>query len=108
MDALMQEALKAKSYPEIRYELASASLARNIPDGFVMHTKGKLAIGGLTRDMAMDVTALRSGDGGYLLSGEAPIRMTGYGIKPPTAMMGTIRTGDEVKVGFRWAVGRTK
>jgi hypothetical protein len=30
--------------------------------------------------------------------------MSDYGIKPPTAMMGTIKTGNDVKVTFRWAV----
>ena len=42
--------------------------------------------------------------GASFLTGQLPIRMTDYGIKPPTAMMGTIKTGDDVKVTFRWVV----
>jgi Cu/Ag efflux protein CusF len=30
--------------------------------------------------------------------------MTTFGIQPPTAMMNTIKTGDDVKVTFRWVV----
>jgi hypothetical protein len=34
-----------------------------------------------------------------------PIKMTDFGIKPPTAIFGTLRTGDEVKVNFALTVG---
>jgi polyisoprenoid-binding protein YceI len=38
-------------------------------------------------------------------TGMVPIKMTDFGIKPPTAMFGTLRTGDEVKVNFALTVG---
>lgn len=104
MDKLMAEALKAKEHPEIRYEMTSATPSQPGADAFVMKTRGKLTIAGVTRDVAFDVQGSRNPDGKYTLVGQAPIRMTQYGIKPPTAMMGTIKTGDDVKVTFRWVV----
>ena len=104
MDKLMAEALKAKEHPEIRYEMTSATPSQPGGDAFVMKTQGKLTIAGVTRDVAFDVQGSRNADGRYTLVGHAPIKMTHYGIKPPTAMMGTIRTGDDVKVTFRWVV----
>lgn len=104
MDKLMAEALKAKQHPEIRFEMTSATPRSTNGDTFVLETKGKLTIAGVTRDVAFDVQGSRSADGRYTLTGQAPIRMTQYGIKPPTAMMGTIKTGDDVKVTFRWVV----
>ena len=104
MDKLMNEALKAKDFPEIRYELVEAT---DIPDGaasFTAKTKGRLTIAGVTREVAFDVTAARAADGRYVLTGTAPVKMTAFGIKPPVAMMGTIKTGDDVKVTFRWVV----
>jgi polyisoprenoid-binding protein YceI len=106
MDALMREALKAATSPDIRYDMATAALTKLTGDSFVVHTNGKLTIAGTTRDVAMDVTATRLGDGRYVLTGELPIRMADYGVKPPTAMLGTIKTGPDVKVVFRWVVGR--
>lgn len=106
MDALMQEALNAKTSPEIRYEMATAALTKSTGDSFVVRTTGKLTIAGTTRDVTMDVTATRLGDKRYILSGELPIRMPDYGVKPPAAMMGAIKTGPAVKVTFRWVVGR--
>ncbi|HET7710532.1 MAG TPA: YceI family protein [Thermoanaerobaculia bacterium] len=108
MDTLMQEALKTKANPEIRYQLTSAGILRGGTDTFVVRTRGKLTIAGVTRDVAMDVAAARQGDKSYVLTGETPIKMTEFGIKPPTAMLGTIRTGDQVKVAFRWTVDRAQ
>lgn len=107
MNALMQKALEAKTHPEIRYELLSATPVRNGGDTFVVRTTGKLTIAGVSREVTLDVTGTRAGAGRYLLTGEAAIRMSDFGIKPPTAMLGTIKTGNDVKVTFRWTVDRT-
>jgi polyisoprenoid-binding protein YceI len=103
MDKLMAEALKANANPTIKYQMTTATLAKGtIP--FTLDTKGKLTIAGVTRDVAMQVTGTRDSTGTYILTGTTPIRMSDYGIKPPTAMLGTIKTGNDVKVTFRWAV----
>ena len=104
MDKLMAEALKAKQHPQIRYELIEATLPPNPQVTFVMKTRGKLTIAGVTRDLDMEVQGTRSNDGRYVLTGQAPVKMTSFGIKPPVAMMGTIKTGDDVKITFRWIV----
>ena len=103
MDKLMAEALKASANPTIRYELTTADLAQSGP-AIQLETRGKLTIAGVTRDVAMQVSGTREPNGAYVLTGQLPIRMSDYGVKPPTAMMGTIRTGNDVKVTFRWAV----
>lgn len=103
MDKLMAEALKADANPTIRYELTHANLTESSP-ALRLETRGKLTIAGVTRDVAMQVNGTREPAGTYVLTGQLPIRMSDYGIKPPTAMMGTIKTGNDVKVTFRWAV----
>jgi len=108
MDKLMAEALKAQAFPEIKFEMTSATPRSAKADAFTLETKGKLTIAGVTRDVAFDVQGTRNADGKYTLIGQAPIRMSQYGIKPPTAMMGTIKTGDDVKVTFRWIVEKTR
>lgn len=103
MDKLMAEALKAKDHPEVRYEMTQAT-PQGAGDSFLMKTRGKLTIAGVTREIAMDVQAVKNADGRYTLTGSAPLKMTAFGIKPPTAMLGTVKTGDDVKVTFRWVV----
>ena len=107
MDKLMAEALKADANPTIKYELTSAVLAS--PGArFVVNTGGKLTIAGVTRDVTMQVTGTRDPNGRYVFTGKLPIRMSDYGIKPPTAMMGTVRTANDVNVSFRWALEGAK
>lgn len=104
MDKLMAEALKAQKFPEIKFEMTSATPRSANAGAFVLETKGKLTIAGVTRDVSFDVHGTRTAGGKYTLVGQTPIQMSQYGIKPPTAMMGTIKTGDDVKVTFRWVV----
>jgi len=37
--------------------------------------------------------------------GMAPVKMTDFGIQPPTAIFGRLKCGDEVKVNFELNVG---
>jgi len=106
MNNIMLDAMKAKTNPEIRYELTEAVPARTTGDPLVVKTKGKLTIAGVSRELQMDVTASRDSDKRYVLTGEAPIRMSDFGITPPVTMLGTLKTGDDVKVTFRWVVDR--
>lgn len=108
MDSLMQNALKAKKFPEIRYDMAAPSLTSPVGAFPIVKTRGKLTIAGVTRDIDMDVTASRGSDNQYVLTGGSTIKMSDYGVKAPTAMLGTIKTGDVVKVAFRWVVERAQ
>ncbi len=104
MTRIMQEALKAKENPEIRYELTTASLQNATADTFNVKAHGKLTIAGVTRDVDLDIEGKRITPISYTLSGSTPIRMTDYGIKPPVTMMNTLKTGNDVNVAFHWVV----
>ena len=39
-------------------------------------------------------------DGQYQVSGAYPMKMTDFGIEPPTALLGTMTTGDDVTINF--------
>ncbi len=105
MDDNLYKALKADETPEISYILATFDAAAGEGDGFTLKTNGTLAIAGKENKLTMDVVAMRLPDGTVKATGMVPIKMTDFGIKPPTAMFGTLRTGDEVKVNFALTVG---
>jgi polyisoprenoid-binding protein YceI len=105
MDDNLYKALKADETPEISYILATFDAAAGEGDGFTLKTNGTLAIAGKENKLTMDVVATRLPDGTVNATGMVPIKMTDFGIKPPTAMFGTLRTGDEVKVNFALTVG---
>ncbi len=108
MDKLMADALKANRHPEIRFELTETTPIDTTVPAFTLKTRGKLTIAGVTKDIALDVQGTKTADGRYALTGQAPLKMTAFGIKPPTAMLNTIKTGDDVKVVFRWIVEAAK
>lgn len=105
MDDNVYKALKADGSPEISYIMAAFDATAPENDGFTLKTTGTLAMAGKENKVSMDVVATRLPDGTVKASGMVPIKMTDYGIKPPTAMFGTLRTGDEVKVNFALTVG---
>ena len=105
MDGNLYKALKADESPDISYIMASFDAAAGENDGFTLKTAGTLALAGKENKLSMDVVATRLPDGTVKAVGMVPIKMTDFGIKPPTAMFGTLRTGDEVKVNFALTVG---
>ena len=40
------------------------------------------------------------GDKQFQVKGEVPLKMSDFGIDPPTAMMGTLKTGNEVVIKY--------
>lgn len=105
MDALMYQALEAEDHPSITYELDEVRwLSRQDDGGHLLEVKGRLAMAGETRPVTLRATARIVDGGGLLIEGSTPLRMTSFGIDPPTALLGTIKTGDEVRVGFRWTL----
>jgi polyisoprenoid-binding protein YceI len=63
-------------------------------DGAALHVEGDLDLLGTTRPVAFDLAA---GDDGRL-TGYAPLRQTDFGLKPYSALFGTLKVADEVEV----------
>jgi polyisoprenoid-binding protein YceI len=106
MDDNLYKALNADASPDISYIMATFEVVPGeAKDSFTIKTVGSLTIAGKENKLAMDVTATRLPDGTVKATGMVPIKMTDYGIKPPTAIFGRLKTGDDVKVNFELTVG---
>ncbi|MDP3703924.1 MAG: YceI family protein [Candidatus Omnitrophota bacterium] len=111
MDEKMQEALKATTHPLITYHLQSAKVitrqAAQADDTILaIETTGVLTVAGAERAVDLPMHVRRLSENRLEVSGEASLRMTEFGIVPPRAMLGTIRTGDEVRVHWTWGLVR--
>lgn len=96
------KALKADRNPNIIYTLKQA--IRAIKPGAekkVFLAKGQLTIAGVTRDANMMMTLLIQESGKFILEGSQELQMTDYGIVPPTALLGTLKTGNTIIIKFR-------
>jgi polyisoprenoid-binding protein YceI len=106
MDGNVYKALKADASPEISYILATfEAVPGEAKDAFTLHTVGTLKIAGVENKLEMDVVATRLPDGSVTAKGVVPIKMTDYGIQPPTAIFGRLKTGNDVKVNFEMVIG---
>ncbi len=101
MNKKTRKALAADAHPLILYELLDAEvLPGPANDAFQLKTTGRLMIAGTTKSIEMTVEGRRLPDGRFRLTGSLPLLMTDFGIDPPKAMLGTLKTGDRVVVHF--------
>jgi len=95
MDKIAYDALKTSKHKNVKFVLESAT-----KNGSKWKFSGKFTIAGTTKHAKFDVEDKALQFGVYSLSGSYSLKLTDYGITPPTAMMGTIKTGDTVKIHF--------
>jgi len=96
------KALKADANPEITFVLSSP--IRSIPAKAyetVFSAKGNLTIAGVTRQIEMQVKVYMPVKGQLVFDGSQTIKMTDYGISPPVALFGTLKTGNEITLNFK-------
>ena len=106
MNGKLREALKAQQHSTIRFELTGARITPGEGSTFAVAATGRLTIAGQSRSIQMNVQGEALGNGRYRFTGSVPVTMSQYGIKPPTAMMGAMRTGDAVTVTFNLVASR--
>lgn len=107
MNKKAHRALKADTSPEVTYRLTSATPSGTAANGqFELETAGQLTIGGVTCPISMTVAGERDGVGRLRFKGQASVLMSSFGIDAPTAMLGALKTGDRVVVGFDVVLSR--
>lgn len=99
MNSHMLKALKATDHPQITFRMDSYDLAP-AGAGMVGTLRGDLTLGGVTKPIVVEAVAADGGDATLLVTGTHVLKMTDYGLKPPSLMLGTMKVGDAVTVGF--------
>jgi len=95
MDSNTYEALEEKKYPSIKFEMTELTSIT----GNVVKVKGKLTIAGASKIIPLEGTYTVNGSA-IRLKGKHDILFSDYNITPPTAVFGTIKTGNELSLGF--------
>ncbi|HEY9305751.1 MAG TPA: YceI family protein [Mycobacterium sp.] len=86
--------LGAGRYPEIRFDADSIDHSND-----VYRLSGTLRIHGKTRPHVIDLRTEDLGDV-WRLSTEAVVRQSGFGVKPYSLLMGSLKVADDVTVSF--------
>lgn len=99
MDNKTYKALKSDDYPKIVFTLKETKSIPLTNGSFENVLKGELYMAGFRKMIDLKISG--SVENGLLsLNGEKSLLMTDYNMEPPTALMGTIKTGDEVVIHY--------
>ncbi|WP_407428307.1 YceI family protein [Arcticibacter sp.] len=93
LNSRAHKAMKADKFPAIAFKLNSATVSGDIVKG-----TGALTIAGVTKDITVQGKASENADGSISLSGTRKIKMSEYGIQPPSFMLGALKVADEINV----------
>ncbi len=101
LDRNLWKTLRATEHPDITFTLLTYSVPEGVAgDTVPVRAEGTLEVAGAQRPATVDAR-LYAGDGGFWLVGRHALRMSEFGIKPPTMMLRTLRVGDAVTVHYR-------
>lgn len=100
MDKKTHQALKTDKFPEVKFTISSSKGLSLKDQTFSGHLVGDLFLAGRTKTETIEVTGKLLSDNKVQVVGSKQLKMTDFGISPPSAMMGAIKAGDEVTVSF--------
>ena len=100
LERMAHEEMDADNYPQITFRSdGNGDIERN-GDEYRVTATGDLTISGVSRQISVEATCINTGDE-MVCTGTRDLKMTDYDIDPPTLILGTIRTHDDVTVEFR-------
>lgn len=95
MDENTYEAMKAEQFPKIKFTTQNIE-----PNGEGVNISGDLTIAGTTKEIHFKVNIEQWSKESMVVSGFHTFKMSEFGIEPPTAVFGTIKTGDKITINF--------
>ena len=101
LDKNMHKALKVKEHPDITFRLLRLEPRGGAPGA--LRGVGVLTIAGVPRVVALEITTTRK-DAGLAVHGQIALLMTDFGITPPKAMLGMLKTDPKVTITFETVV----
>ncbi|OIQ29697.1 MAG: hypothetical protein BM564_05680 [Bacteroidetes bacterium MedPE-SWsnd-G2] len=100
MDNKIYDALKTKKNKSITFKMTEVVSSSKVSDSEIeVKVKGDLQIAGTTKNVPLTIKFTQSGST-VKAEGSYTMKMTGFNVEPPTAMFGTITTGDEITIKF--------
>lgn len=107
MDRDVHRSLKMRQHPAIEFTLTG--LARGVThetpgDRYRTAVTGDVSVAGTKRPVTIEVEGWRLAHDAFYLRAKIPMRMTDFGVRPPTALFGLIRARDEITAYFELRV----
>jgi polyisoprenoid-binding protein YceI len=97
LDKNMHKALEVKDHPDIVFRLLRLEPRAGAPGA--LRGIGVLQVAGVQREVSLDITTERK-ESTLSVQGQVRLLMTDFGIKPPVAMLGMLKTDPKVTITF--------
>ena len=92
--------LKRDEHPTITFNLTEVTAIELDGDKATITANGVINAAGVDQDITMIVDTVVNENGSVTFSGTQNLLMTDFDIDPPTAVMGTIRSRDEIVINY--------
>jgi hypothetical protein len=101
MDNNTYKALNEPANPNISFVLTSATVISTGGNNYKLNCVGKMTIAGTTNQTDLFATGIYNpSDKSFTVTGVKKMKMTDYKVKPPKALLGAIKTGDEISISY--------
>ena len=100
MDTKTYETLNASKNPSITFRMTDVVGVQRTGNNLQLTVNGNLSIARTTKKVQLKAVGKTNNSGVYTFTGSIHLKMTDFGMKPPTALLGTLKVGDQVKLVF--------
>lgn len=100
MDSRAYNALKADKFGTITFMSASSVIVPGQKNQFQVKSTGTMTIAGVSQPIILVAACQVDADGSITCNGSQQLKMTDYQIKPPSFMLGALKTGDLLTINF--------
>ncbi len=101
MDNKTYDALKGDDHPYITFKMVSIKSNVKSGTGYSIKVNGDLTIAGVTKNVDINGTVYVKENGKLYIETSKAIKMSDFGIDPPTAMMGAMTVGNDITIKFK-------
>jgi hypothetical protein len=102
MENKTYKALKAGADPEITFLLTTPfTIGRLAAGQRLISLNGSLTLAGMTRPVKMVIRSFKASQATLSIEGEQHINMTDFGVKPPSALFGTMKADPAITINFK-------
>lgn len=95
MDKKTFDALKGSDHPNIKYTIESVTTGSG-----KITANGHLELAGVRKSVSVQANASPSGSNAINFEGTVDLKMTDFDMEPPRALLGTLKTGDDIVVHY--------
>jgi hypothetical protein len=100
MDKRAYETLNASKNPNISFKVVGATASGENGNKSTLNVTGILTIAGNARQLTLSGNTVTGADGTVTITGAKKIKMSEFGVKPPSFMFGALKVGDELTIEY--------